>query len=193
MKKSILLLLIVMTANFIFAQNIFIPKNYKLETSEDFQKYEKDALECINWLNEKKFDQYVDERKEAYLFVYKWIVTNPNYDYGNITTIMADIIDDNNPFRAELIMAYLMGEIKFAANNKNTTHLKIHLAGIENLLAVAENNSHLNFNSKAVNKYSKHKKQDKLESWIKIEMENKTANAKKNNKQIFQFSYWFMK
>ncbi len=182
-----------MTANFIFAQNIDVPKNYKLETSEDFQKYEKDALECINWLDKKKFDQYVDERKEAYLFVYKWIITNPNYDYGNITTVMADVINDNNPFRAELIMAYLMGEIKFVANNKNAPNLKIHLAGIENLLAVAENNSHLNFNSKAVKKYSKLKKQEKLESWIKIEMENRTANAKKNNKQILEFSYWFMK
>ncbi len=193
MKKTFLLLIIAMSANFIFAQNIDVPKNYKFEKAEDFTLHKEKALECIDWLNTYNFDKYLDERKEAYAFLYKWIITNPNYDYGNLTTIMVDVLNDKHPFQAELIMAYLMGEIKYAANNKNATSEKIHLAGINNLIAVAENNSHLNFNSKAVKKYSKLKKQGKLENWIKTEMENRTANAKKNNKQILQFSYWFMK
>jgi len=193
MKKTILLLLVIASANFIFAQNIDIPKNYKFETSKDFQKYENKALECINWLDNYKFDKYLDERKEAYSFVYKWIITNPNYDYGNITTVMADIINDNHPFRAELIMAYLMGEIKYASTNKNADPEQIHLAGINNLITVAENNSQLNFNSKAVKKYTKLKEQGKLENWIKEEEQNRTANAKNNNKQILEFNYWFLK
>ncbi len=191
MKKSLLLTIFVLGIFVCFAQNIEIPKNYKFENASDYQKHKTEALKCIDWLDQNKFDQYVDARKEAYNFVYQWIILNPDYSYSSISTIVADIMNDKHPFAAELIMAYMMGEIVYAENNKSAQLSEIHLAGIKNMIEAVDNNSHLNFNSKAAKKYSKLIKDNKFESWHTEQINNKKEHVKKNNKQILEFNFWF--
>lgn len=186
MKKLVLVSVFFIVANFIFAQKIIIPNDYKIENHSDYNSQKTKAVECINWIDKYTFDKYVDERKEAYKFIYTWTLQNP--DYNKFYFVFQEIENDNHPLRAELMLAYATGQIIFAEKNPNATDFQLFSAGIDNLLMIADKNQHLNFNSKVVKKYQKLKSNNKLETYMKNQQQ-KAKNA--DSYQLFDF--WFIK
>ena len=181
--------------SFTFAQELKVPKDYTLKTKDDFNKYQNQAIECMNWLDNNKFDEYVDIRKEAYKFVLIWIITNQNFELIYLSVINDDILSDKQPFIDELLMAYYVGMAKFTISNPKKENIKYQIAGIDNLLKVADNNSHLNFKSKVVIKYTKMKNSNQLETWLNYEME-KIDNENiehSQSKNLESLDLWFMK
>ena len=169
-----------------FAQKVNVPKNYILNTKDDFNKYQNQATECMNWLDNNKFDEYVDIRQDTYKFVATWITANQNLELIYLSVIYNDILADKHPFTDELLMAYFTGMAKFTISNPKKENIKAQIAGIDNLLKVANNNSHLKFKSKAVAKYSKMKNSNQLETWLN----NETGSQ---SKDLQSMNLWFMK
>jgi hypothetical protein len=56
------LILIIFSAT---AQEFEVPKDYSLKKKEDYTKYEKDIIACINWLEETPLNQQEQKRKAA--------------------------------------------------------------------------------------------------------------------------------
>ena len=176
-----------------FAQTINVPENYTLKTKDDFSKYQNQAIECMKWLDNDKFDEYVDIRKNAYKFVLSWIVCDKNSEFTFLEVIINDIISDKHPFTDELVMAYFTGVAKSAILNPKKDKLGNQLDGINNLIEVAKNNSHLNFKSKAVNKYTGLRNNTKLEVWLTTELEKANSKESQQSSDATAINFWFMK
>jgi hypothetical protein len=59
------------------AQEFEVPENYKLETKEDYIKYESDVLKCIDSLENTPLDDKSEKTKNANIFLLKWMTGTP--------------------------------------------------------------------------------------------------------------------
>lgn len=141
------LLLIIASSTVVKSQTFEVPDNYELKTKEDYSAYEKDILNCINWLESTPFDQDKKKRKEASTFFMAWISGAPNVSI----TISSKAMNyaDKNP---DLLTIYLAGATKYCLTNpksKQDTNA-VNEAGINSLIEFYRKNK-----AKGLNKNKK--------------------------------------
>lgn len=163
MKKTLLLLLLVLGISGLRAQEYQIPRNYQLNKAEDYAQYEQDVIKTFDWLMETPVNNQTDKRKEACTFLIKWVSGCPNITV-EIKTEVVNFIETN----PEQLIIFMGGWCKKALETKDYKNKEMgNLAGIESVIAYYSKNKDLLKKDKNVEKYIKMKEKGTLEDYIK--------------------------
>ncbi|WP_299124096.1 hypothetical protein [uncultured Winogradskyella sp.] len=127
---SILIILFIQTS---LSQEFKIPNNVKLESAEDYKKYETDILNCINWLENTPVNQNSDKRTLANAFLMQWATGTPT-----VTIEMQAFQLDLTKKNPELLMIFLGGWIKYVIQNPSEKDNieSGNIAGINSIIKV---------------------------------------------------------
>lgn len=96
----------------LYGQNFEVPKDYSLKVAEDYAKYEKDIIEASKWLKSTSFDGQYEKRKEAFLFVFKWVNGSP--------TVFVEINDNILDFEKKnpgMLILFMAGCAQYVLEN----------------------------------------------------------------------------
>lgn len=151
-----------------FAQNLVVPSEYRFETEKDCENAEAKVIECITWINSHKLDDNIDIRHSATEYVNAWFLNSNSKIYKGSTKISEYILSDkNNPFSDEFYNSYIFGLVLIQLENTSElTNLQINSAGVNNLIDVYNNNSHLNIKSKIATNFIELKSKNEINAWI---------------------------
>lgn len=132
MKKLVSLTLIFITCiGFVSkAQDYQVPVNYKLVTPADFDKYEPQIIETVDWLQDTPWATEVQKQREATAFLFKWIQGTPTITMELMPMLM-NITSRNNKLMAIFIGAYTKYAIQhpgYLKDDANTAAVKALLA-----------------------------------------------------------------
>jgi len=162
--KLVIVLLITIVINS-HAQTFEVPKDYKLESNEDYLKYEKDVIEAVNWILETPISENKPKRKEVNNFIMKWITGSPDVTIY-LTSYVTPFIE--NP---DLRMVYLGGLAKYSIESKyNKDETKKTIAGINDVIEFYENNKKELGENESVEEFIKLKNSGDLENTIKLKL-----------------------
>jgi hypothetical protein len=163
MKKLMSLLALTILSLNVVAQEFEVPANYKLNTKEDYTKYEPDILKAIDWLFNTPMQTKPEKRKDINAFVIIWITGSPNVSIE----IKPEIVTFMEP-NAELLMTFMCGWTKYALESKDYSNsVKGNLKGVEAVIDFyTKNIDHLK-KDKHVEDYIKMKTKGNLEEFIK--------------------------
>lgn len=70
------------------AQDVHVPKNYKLETSSDYRANAPAVKQCLEWLLETPLHEYPDKRAEVNAFVMLWLTGTPTLTIETNSSLM---------------------------------------------------------------------------------------------------------
>lgn len=162
MKNLILSLVLLFVTGTLFSQDWEVPKNYQLVKVEDYEPYEKDILECINWITGTPMGEQENKSKEANAFLLKWLMGSP---YLHIE-IKAEIVTFMNT-SPDLLMIYLGGWAKHSLETRDFGNkVEGSLAGIHLVIDYYKKNKSVLKKDKNVEKYIKMKEKGKLTEFI---------------------------
>ena len=162
MRKKVLTLVLVAICSSLFAQDFEVPKNLKLDKPDDYALYEKDVINCINWLMSTPIKEQADKRKEANAFFLMWLTGSPSVQVD----IKAEIITfmKSSP---DLLFIFMGGWTKYSIESKDSKDkVAGNLAGIEAVIEFYTKNKADMKKDKNVEKYIKMKEDGTLKEFI---------------------------
>lgn len=144
------------------AQDFKVPENYKLEKADDYAKYEKDVLDCIDWIINTPINEEPGTRKKANAFIMAWISGSPDVTIELNADILTFI--ESAP---ELVMIFMAGWTKYAVESDNYKDLvNGNLAGLEAVINFYVKNKSQISKNKDVEKYIKMKEKGTLKNFV---------------------------
>lgn len=150
----------------IYAQDFKVPKDYTLDSEEDFAKYKEYIIPCINWLENTPINQQANKRKEANVFLITWLTGTPDL----VLELNADMLNfsKKNP---ELIATFMGGWAKYDLENPgNKDKIKSNYAGFKSVMKVYKMGNGIQ-KDKEMDKLIKLDEKGELEKWIKENVE----------------------
>lgn len=154
------------------AQTAPVPKSYSLTKPEDYNKYENDVVNVINWLEQTPWDEKKPERELADSFFLAWLSGSPTVTVELGEGILMKIMEKNK----ELLFSYMGGYTKYtlkARADKTTYDVnKAKLAGFKAVIA-KYNSEKSRSKDKNVEMLAKLDSEGKLEDWIVTELSKK--------------------
>jgi hypothetical protein len=160
--KTIRLTLILTIFSFgVFAQDFEVPKNYKLENEKDYDTYEADVVNCVDWLIKTPVNEQGDKRKEANAFLLKW-VSGSSKVHIEIKQEIVTFMDSG-----ELLMVFMGSWTKYSLESKDFNN-KINgtMTGVESVIDFYIKNKGQISKNKGVEKYIKMKEKGTLKDYI---------------------------
>jgi len=146
-----------------------VPKSYSLTTPEDYNKYEKDVINVINWLEQTPWNPKNGERQIANSFFLAWMSGSPTVTVEVSDDILMKIMEKNK----ELLFAYMGGYTKYTLQthaDKTSFDLnKAKLAGFKAVIA-KYNVEKKRSRDKNVEMLAQLDGEGKLENWIATEL-----------------------
>lgn len=165
MKKLILILFCSVSLSSAYAQTYSTPKDYTLETEDDYAKYEGDVIAAFDYLMEAQPLKNVGKRKSAMKFLVAWASGSPNVTI----TLFSELLPDTE---GEYLGILFGGWIKRALQAEGEiSTFDGYLAGIDAVLTYYEKNKEIVGTSKSIEKFVKLKKKGKLEKYIQDHIE----------------------
>ena len=162
MTKCIPLISIILFSSIAFAQEFQVPKNYTLETADDYKPLEKDVLKCVDWLIETPMYQNPSKRKEASALLLKWLMGSP-YVHIEINPEIVNFAGSS----PELLLAFMGGWAKYSIESENfDDKTGGNLAGLESVIEFYETNKGVLPKDKNVEKYAKMQKKGSLRQYV---------------------------
>lgn len=166
MKKSILIIAILFTSFAGFSQINKIPKynvpeEYSLLLAEDYDKYQPQILEAIDWYLWRSMGLDNDKRQAAATFFMKWLAGSPSVTV-EIDPKIVNFIDTN----PQLLIPFCMGWTKYSIENDSNDRIKACTAGIAVIVESYNTNRAFMNKDKNIEKYEKMLKNNKLENYI---------------------------
>ena len=162
MRRSLFILLFLLTSSSLFSQNFEVPRSVSFENTEDYTKQRDNVVKAINWLENTPIGQEANKRKDVNAFLMTWLTGSPDVTIAidqNIVTFM-DCSD--------CLMIFMGSWAKYALTNKDYDNsLKGTLYGIEGVINFYKKNKIALGKNKAIEKYVKLKNKEKLEDFIK--------------------------
>jgi hypothetical protein len=119
------------------AQQLRLPLNYKLEQKEDYAKYEKVIVDCVNWMESTPLDEQAPSRKDAYAFLFKWVEGSPTVTIS-LTAGLTKFTDKNTDLLFIFIGAWTKYVIENPAQKEN--YEAGNLVGLKSALKYYEKN-----------------------------------------------------
>jgi hypothetical protein len=154
------------------AQMSPVPKSYSLTTPEDYNKYEKDVINVINWLEQTPWNSKNSERQIANSFFLAWMSGSPTVTIEVSDDILMKIMEKNK----ELLFTYMGGYTKYTlqmrADKTNFDISKAKLAGFKAVIT-KYNTEKKRSKDKNVEMLTKLDKEGTLESWVVTELSKK--------------------
>lgn len=145
----------------LYAQDFVVPKNYTLEKANDFDKYEADVVNCVNWLISTPVNEQTERRKEANAFLFKWI-SGSSKVHIEIKQEIVTFMDSG-----ELLMIFMGAWTKYSLETKdfdNKINGTIH--GVESVIDFYNKNKGKISKNKGAEKYLKMKEKGTLKEYI---------------------------
>ena len=137
MKKTLFLLIALLTTTFLYAQNVPDFTQIKLDKPDDYRAANTYALVAANALLSNPIDKDKIDRLNCQKFVAKWMSGTPDYGFtfGNSEKILS-----NDP---ELLGIYMASMVKFCLENKvqGKEQEKIKIGSWQILLAYCDNST----------------------------------------------------
>ena len=149
-----------------------VPKSYSLTTPEDYNKYEKDVINVINWLEQAPWNSKTGERQIANSFLLAWMSGSPTVSIEMNDDILMKIMEKNK----ELLFAYMGGYTKYALQTRaDKTNFEINQAKLAGFKAVIAkyNSEKKHSRDKNVEMLAQLDSEGKLENWIATELVKK--------------------
>lgn len=166
MKKSIFIFALLFISLIGSAQTNKIPKynvpeEYSLLLAEDYNKYQPQILETIDWYLWRSMGLDNDKRQTAATFFMKWLTGTPTVTV-DIDPKIVNFMDIN----PQLLLPFSMGWTKYSIENNSTGRIKACMAGIEVIVDYYNANRAFMNKDKNIEKYEKLIKNNKLENYI---------------------------
>ena len=166
MKKiQYLLLFTILFANvqLLQAQEFEIPEDYAFKTAEDYPKYEKDIIKCINWLEATPVNEQTEKRKAASKFFMEYLTGSPE-----VSVTVGTEVTNFCTLNPELLIIFMGGWTKFVLENPSlaTDEFQGNLAGFKSVIRVYTKDKSLKRDPE-VDKIVAMDKKGKLEKWIR--------------------------
>lgn len=162
MKKLVSILALMIFALHVMAQEVEVPRNYVLSTTEDYAKYEKDVLAGIDWLLKTPVNQQVEKRREMTAFVLAWISGSPTVS----VTINHEIVNFVKK-NGSLLMIFMSGWTKYALESHDyTNQVAGNQKGVEAVIDFYTKNKKYLKKDKHVESYIKMRKKGTLSEYI---------------------------
>jgi len=154
------------------AQTSPVPKTYSLTTPEDYNKYEKDVINVINWLEQTPWNAKSAERQIANSFLLAWMSGSPTVTVELSDDILMKIMEKNK----ESMFTYMGGYAKYALQSKADKITldvnKAKLAGFKAVIA-KYNTDKKRSRDKNIEMLAQLDSEGKLENWIATELTKK--------------------
>lgn len=163
MKKLSFLLIMSISFLGLCGQDFQVPKNVKIETEADCDKYQSDILQCIDWMINTPINDQVKKRKEVNSFFILWLTVT-----SKVSVVYNTDIVNFTESKPEFMMIFMAGWTKYVIETKdNTNKLMGNIKGIEAVIDFYNKNKEEIGKDKTVENLIKLKKDDKLEDYIK--------------------------
>lgn len=165
----LILLLILLGNSVVFAQEFTVPQNYSFESKDDFAKYEKDVIACVNWPENTPLKQGSKKRVEANAFFIQWLTGAPNVSISinpNVLTFTKK--------NKDLLVIFMGGWTKFVLENPefNKDMVKGNVEGIKSAIRFYQKNLGDGIKKdKNMRKLISLDEEGTLESWVKEQLE----------------------
>ncbi|GAA4335146.1 hypothetical protein GCM10023149_42970 [Mucilaginibacter gynuensis] len=141
---------------FTTSAQIFEVPDYKIESKEDYAKYDDDIIKATDWLQQTEWTKEVVIQSNATKFIFDWIEGSPAVTVS-ISKPLMDLTDKN----PKLLMTFMSFYVKYSLQHK----------------AEPDNNKANIYAIKAlISKYKTeptHKKDSDVEKLLKLDAENK--------------------
>ncbi len=145
------------------AQNFEIPKNYVLNVTADYAKYEKDIIACANWMENTPLNLDQQKRIEANTFLMKWLTGSPTVTINMNADIVVKCSDKNS----DLLMLFLAGWTRYSLeNNYSKDQQKGYYEGFKSMINVYNKGILIKKDKDLENLIEVYNKGE-LEAWIK--------------------------
>lgn len=139
-----------------------IPEEYSFVLPEDYDKYQPQIKEAIDWYLWRSMGLDEEKRKNAAAFFSTWLVGSPT-----VTIVIDDKIVDFLQTNPQLLLPFCMGGAKYAIDNNSNDRVKLSVAGIEAVVAYYNKNRAFMNKQDSIEKYEKMIKKKKLENYIR--------------------------
>ncbi|MFL5809282.1 MAG: hypothetical protein ACJ749_07150 [Flavisolibacter sp.] len=157
----ILICLSLAIAKVTFSQDYIVPANYKLESKEDYTKYEKDIIGAAKWLLTTPFDEQQEKRKEVSAFVAKWINGSPTVNVEINPTIMD--FEKKNP---GMLVLYMASSAKYVLENNYSRDMRAkHKAALHDMIGVYQKGAAIK-KDKKMEKLIESDAKGKIDEWL---------------------------
>jgi len=161
MKNYLILILLSILSLNVFSQNFQVPKDYKLESKDDYAKYEGQVIACIDWLLATPISQEPEKRQEVNSFLVKWLSGSPDVNV-DIQQEIVTFVDS-----PECLLIFMGGWAKYAIENQDFASKRNgNIAGIESVIEFYGKNKDIIGKNKNIEKYVKLKEKGELISFI---------------------------
>ncbi len=144
----------------LFAQDIEIPEDLKLETDEDYKGTEPLVIDAIEWLQNTPITQNPAKRKEVNAFLFIWVSGSP--------TVSIQLVSGLTPTDcAECLLIFMGGWTKYSLENDySDDNVLCALAGVEAMIELYEKNKSTLGKQSDIEKMIKRKKKGKLKEFV---------------------------
>jgi hypothetical protein len=142
-----------------------LPDDYKLETTEDFQKYQPAAEAAMRWLLETPVSQGAAVNKQLNGFVLQWIKGNPKIEADPRLEMIGPMIKRGYQYGPEMMLIYQSAMAMAEIQNLPLTRGQKHLVGVQAMLdayQLIKDEAPYPF----LNKMEKRQKKGKLAYWV---------------------------
>jgi hypothetical protein len=143
------------------AQTFEVPQNYKFENAKDYDTYEKDIVNCVNWLITTPIHEQKFKRQEANAFLFKWVSGSPKA-HVEIKETIVNFAD--NP---DLLIIFVGGWVKNSIESGDYNNKIAGVtAGLTSVMDFYAKNKALMDKQKGIEKYIKMREKGTLKEYI---------------------------
>lgn len=142
----------------------FNPKKTK---PEDYSKYEKNVVECVNYLNNSAFEETSVKKLDMYIFILNW-VKGERYISISIPDNMEKMFIENE----YLLYMFIGNWAKYCIEKKTDDEYRGFLAGLKAVLKIYRKGINV-VKDKDFDKLLKLEDEGKLEEWARKLMNKK--------------------
>jgi hypothetical protein len=144
------------------AQDFSVPRNYTLDTREDYERLQPWILKCIEYLESAPFDKRLDRRKEANAFLVKWLTGSPTVSITLLPYVM-----ELTAINKDFLIIYMGGWTRHVLENPDSTNeIDCHLAAVGAVLRVYQENETVKKNT-ALDALVDLEHDGRLEAWVR--------------------------
>lgn len=127
---AFLLCLATLFTTAVVAQDFEVPADVKLDSKEDYVKYEKDIIRAAKWLEARPIAKDDNKRIQVNMFVMQWLTGSPT-----VTVTMRPVALDLTDKNPQLLMVFMASYTRWALeNNYSKEDQKGYLAGIKSII-----------------------------------------------------------
>ena len=161
MKLLLLIPFLTVSNLFVSAQDFTVP-NVKFDSTSDYALYNKDIVQCFNWLMSNPCNEDLGKRDSASRFLDNWIEGTPTIT----VTISQDVITyiDTSP---DLVLIFMGGWVTNALSSDDYSNETGSLAGTLAVLRYYSINKDFLRQDDHIDKLLKLQKKGKLEKFVR--------------------------